>query len=709
MKNINLSEFIKKNKNNAIFACIYLIVALILCFFISKGSYSSNEISIYNPALNFTGVGLSSDGYSLPASNTNIVVTYSSNIDCEAYVMMEGAYLAAAPIPYTGEGNYNVISLPCNIPWSTSDFTVQFAGALEGDVVVSNLVITCDRTINNDVKLKSFVAFIVLVFSLVIILLFKSGKLSIISGIVIAALSFAVLFVAMPLAADVIYEGHDLLGLSGRIEGIKDAWSCGQIFPVVMPFANNGYGYLEFMYPELFLLIPAFLRHLNVSMVASLHTYIFLINICTAVFTYLSVKSILRHLSSDASDTGDTKIKLISLSSTLLYLFAQYRLADLYIRAAIGEAVAMVFLPALIAGLYHLLAGDKKKWWMCALGLSGVLESHILSMAMFMPILVIFVLFYIANIIKDKRYIEILKAIVLFLVLNAWFIIPFVKYYLFGLNTDALVINDPWNHTVLLSQLFSTTKGMASQDYFLRTLGVSSLAALIFVVLSVLEHFTVSDYDSTKSPLIKLLGCVSSVFGIYLLLSLDITPYKWLYAKGGIFETVISMLQFPFRLLTVSSACLIFMFALAIFNSKLLNKHYIPVVLSICVLGLVGSSAVIDDYQSFTIGLEPISGGFSKNVPDDYLPAGIDKSIFSDVNAYIDNGEIECTKRGTDVTIHYNASEATTASIPLLYYPCYKANADDGSKITVFNRDDKRIGLNLPAGEHTVTLSISLY
>ena len=707
MKKNNLSELIKKNKGILIFSCIYVIIALMLCIFINKGGYCSNEVSIWSPTLTSDGYGLSSDKYSIPASNVNVALTYTSNIDCDTYVMMEGAYIGAIATPLTGEGNYNVISIPCNVPWSTSDFTIRFDGANEGDVAISNLVITSDKSLNNDIRFKSVIAFITLLFILAIIVLVKLKMINTLNAIIISVLSFTVLFVSSPLMADVIYEGHDLLGLSGRIEGIKDAWACGQIFPVVMPNANNGYGYLEFMYPELFLLIPAFLRYINVSMVGALHFYIFLINICTAVFTYISVLSVLKYLSIDENYSSNKKTRIISLVSTLIYIFAQYRLADLYIRAAIGEAVAMAFLPLLIAGLYHLLAGNKKNWWMCVIGMTGVLQSHILSTAMFMPILVIFVLFYLSEIIKEKRFVEIIKAIIAFIILNAWFIIPFVRFYLFGLNTDALVINDPWNHTVLLSQLFSTTKGMATQDYFLRTLGISSLVVLIFVFIALFEHLSIS--SNVKSPLLRLLACVSTIFFVYLLLSLDITPYKWLYSLNEILNTVISMLQFPFRLLTVSSSCLVFMLAIALYSSNKLNEHIIPIAIGFAILGFVGSSALIDDYQSFTIGLTPISGGFCTHVPDDYLPAGIDKSILSDSNAYIDDGTIECTKRGTSVTLTYNAPSDTQASIPLLYYPCYKASLDDGSKITLINRDDKRIGLMLPAGEHTVTLKISLY
>ncbi|MFR5795353.1 MAG: hypothetical protein ACLUI3_07200 [Christensenellales bacterium] len=43
-------------------------------------------------------------------------------------------------------------------------------------------------------------------------------------------------------------------------------------------------------------------------------------------------------------------------------MLAAYRLTDVYARFAVGEALAMVFLPLFIAALWDCVAGDKNRW-----------------------------------------------------------------------------------------------------------------------------------------------------------------------------------------------------------------------------------------------------------------------------------------------------------------------------------------------------------
>lgn len=67
---------------------------------------------------------------------------------------------------------------------------------------------------------------------------------------------------------------------------------------------------------------------------------------------------------------------------SVLYTFATYRLTNLYYRAALGESLAMVFLPLLLWGTYEIFYGQEKKWFLMVLGVTGVLESHVLSFEM---------------------------------------------------------------------------------------------------------------------------------------------------------------------------------------------------------------------------------------------------------------------------------------------------------------------------------------
>ena len=66
-----------------------------------------------------------------------------------------------------------------------------------------------------------------------------------------------------------------------RIEGIKDGLLSGQFPVVIYPEALQGNGYLNCMYPNLFLYLPAYLRIKGVSMADSFKCMIFLFNFLT--------------------------------------------------------------------------------------------------------------------------------------------------------------------------------------------------------------------------------------------------------------------------------------------------------------------------------------------------------------------------------------------------------------------------------------------
>lgn len=107
-----------------------------------------------------------------------------------------------------------------------------------------------------------------------------------------------------------------------------------------------------------------------------------------------------------------------------------YRFTNIYARGALGETLALTFLPLIIAGFYHVLLGDKKKWPWLVIGFTGVIESHVLSTATMGVIFAVCCLIFIRELFCDKRWLELLKAAGLTVLLNLWFLVPFLFFYL---------------------------------------------------------------------------------------------------------------------------------------------------------------------------------------------------------------------------------------------------------------------------------------
>ena len=241
----------------------------------------------------------------------------------------------------------------------------------------------------------------------------KPGKEWIYGG----AIALAVLFASYPLFSDYLVECHDLNFQLYRIEGIKDALLSGQ-FPVrVHPTHINGYGYATAaLYPELFLYIPALLRIMGMSVVMSFKVFLFLINLATALVMYGAVKSI-------------TKSSYYATLASVVYTVATYRIICVHERAAVGEILAMCFMPLVVSGIYHVFIGDKKKWPQLVVGATCVFQSHLISTMLTAFLAVFLGLVYIRRLFSEKRWLYLLGSIAMIVLLNLWFLVPFFDFY----------------------------------------------------------------------------------------------------------------------------------------------------------------------------------------------------------------------------------------------------------------------------------------
>lgn len=689
-----------KIKKQLIFSAVYILISLIVVLTIVKNNYAHNYELFSSPKFNSEDISYVSEKMAFPASNHEMSINYSSPSSITISVIADGSILASCEAIANAS---DIATLSYSIPNATSNYQIRIDPSEPCEIEVYSVRITSDKYLNNDNYAKALFTFIVMMVGLAVLLCLFNGIFSMSQLFPIVILFFFSIFVSMPFLSDATMAGHDLGGLCGRIEGIKDALNDGQVYPTIFPKAYNGYGYLGFMYPEFFLLLPAFLRKINVSMTVSYHIFVFILNAATAYICYFCLRTILTKLSAE-NDTS-SKIDAIALCSALFYLMAPYRLTDLYIRAALGEVMVMAFLPLVISGMYHIFVGDRKKWYQLVIGLSGILHAHILSCFMVLPLILIFTICYIKSLFKDLRWREIIYSVIAFFVINSWDIIPFIKYYRFGLNTDALTIVNTGFHAVPLSQLFALGIGY-HEDVLVRTIGPASLIVLILFFTLIFERV----YNDMTSEVVvkdsswKFLYMCGGSFLLYLLLSVDIVPWNLLCTKFSIVKTIIQTVQFPFRFLMFVTVCLVFMMAIALLKSDLIQKLIMPITASIIILSIVSSGIIFDSFANRIESLNPYTGGFIANMTEEYLPAGTDTAIFGDINVYIDNGDITMDKNGTTTVVTYNSDKDTVASLPMLFYPCYKATDENGNIIEIVQLENKRMGLTLPSGSHTVTV-----
>lgn len=353
------------------------------------------------------------------------------------------------------------------------------------------------------------------------------------------------LAVNIPGLFEQLYYGHDIEFHVNRIAGMAEAIMQGQ-FPVRMNYAfNSGYGFANSMlYPELFLYIPAFLCMLGASVMTAYKILLLAINIASAAIGYYSFKRLF----------GDDKQGLIC---TFLYLLTPYRLSNIYCRAAIGEAIAAIFLPLLLLGIYELLFRDSKKWYLVVIAATGILQSHILSLEIAFAFTVLIFFLRVGYILKNKdfyRLFYMVKSGIYIVLLNIWFLIPFLEQF-----RNGYIIVDTrtelYETAVPLWQMFFSNRAMLKKIPL-------SLGLVLFLGIILFTYYC--RYSRRIQEEHKKLGISCMILGILCCYTAStLFPWKWIQGSE-IGNRLLAVIQFPWRLLGFGSVFLCVVCTIAI-------------------------------------------------------------------------------------------------------------------------------------------------
>ena len=479
-----------------------------------------------------------------------------------------------------------------------------------------------------------------------------------------------------------------------RIEGIKDGLLAGQMPVVIYPEAMHGNGYLNCMYPNTLLYIPAFLRICGVSMADSFKFLMIVCNFATAFLTYHCARTL----------GGNRKAALLA---SLLYSCCPYRFTNLYARGAIGEFLAMTFFPLLFTGLYHVLIGDRKKWGYLALGMTGLLQTHILSVTLAGIFCVLFGLLYVRQVIAEKRLIGIAKAALVSVLLNIGFLVPFVDFYKNeNLWQSALDIGTYQEYTMNLSGLLGM---QTTGDYHILTLGIP-LAVCAFIALAVLLC------ESRKDSFILCL----TVLGIVLLYMMtNFFPGRRMM-ELPIFSLILTKVQFAWRLLGPVSLLFALAGSICLYRSEILSAYRPAICVVLAALCLLSVSRFRDEDfaysdKSYTIGHEAKLTGIPKGAntvvyPYEWrLKNTLDNGITTDIVLTDENAVLieSFERQGTTTELSYTASAPNQyADLPIQYYMGYEAVDEKGTQIPIETGYNNKIHvlLNGDGNPHKITV-----
>lgn len=513
----------------------------------------------------------------------------------------------------------------------------------------------------------------------------------------IALALLGIAFIAsLPCLNGFLNWGDDICYHLIRIEGIKDGLASGQLPVVIYPEGMRGNGYLNCMYPNLFLYIPALLRLGNVSLAASYKFLVVLFQLLTVAVTYFSVKSI-------------CNMQKAALLAALLYTLCPYRLTNFYARGALGEALAMTFFPLLLAGLYHVLLGEQKKYWMLVLGFCGLVQTHVLSSLLGTILCVLLGILCIANAFTEKRWLAILKAAFLTLLLNIWFLVPFLYFYRNGnLRTDALDWSSFSEYSLNFSGLLGTIN---AGDYRTLSLGLPiAVCAAIGIFYFLLEAKTDNKQDAMAQRLFT--GFLLVMGGIFTFMVINQFP-GWEFMNIELYSKFFTNIQFAWRMLSPASVTLVLAGCILLYRSKLLAPYRQGIIIAltaVCLLSAIRYQP--EDFAYATYDSTYSRGHLSKMngipkgkntivYPYEWCPDGFavveppTAPEFSNPGAVAD---VICTRTGTTTTLSYqNTAVGNTVRLPLIAYAGYQAFDENGTSLSLLENKEQQIEVPLAA------------
>ncbi|MBQ9437797.1 MAG: hypothetical protein IJU50_05645 [Lachnospiraceae bacterium] len=354
--------------------------------------------------------------------------------------------------------------------------------------------------------------------------------------------------------------GLDLLSHLYRIDGLKNGLLSGQ-FPVrVQPGWLNGYGYaIGMFYGDILLLPFALLRLMGITLTTAYTLYVFSINLLTAILAYVSFK-------------GISKDPIIGLTCSAVYTLGQYRLIDIYFRAAMGEYSAMAFFPLILYGFYLLLTSEARKdsrgIWCLVFGFSGILHTHTLSCEIVFLYATMGCLMFAKKLLKEKeRLLAIGKAALLTIVINLWYLVPFMDFYL----RDKFFVNDGSRDGFTIQYIGTELQRIFAPAYFGMTedLPATLGGTLTLALFAGIGWALLASKQQKANAQVKGI-CRMLLLGVLSLwMSTDLFPYDALRACPPVYKTL-TMIQFPWRFLGMT--CVLMTFVLAGLLAEL--KHY---------------------------------------------------------------------------------------------------------------------------------------
>lgn len=430
-----------------------------------------------------------------------------------------------------------------------------------------------------------------------------------------------------------IVQGHDLNFHLKRILGVVDNINILKSNPIYYNYLNHfGYGNGLF-YPDIFLYIPALIYKMGLSIIDSYKIFIILINF----FSILSIRTCIKKIT---KNDKSTKIGMI------LYAISSYRFTDMYLRAAIGENLAFIFLPLVILGLYKIFYENHKEGYYLSIGLIGLMLSHVITTYLIIYIIIVFSIINYKCLKDKKRLKELIIHIVFSMLITSFFWMPMIEQMLidkFNFNANIEIFENcvPLPFLLLDIQIELPNRWIPS-----------GIGLIYFIIIPLFIK------TKEKNKFINSI-CIIGISAILL------SSIKILW-KIPLLYKLLSIIQFPWRLYSLATICFIIVTCYILDKIKKMEKPILIYTISIFIINCI-----------ITLFFPTIGNNLNENsiMIGEYLPIEL-KNNYQEVIKEYKNKNIEY-KYEKDKLIVNIIKKTENIELPLIYYKGYKVESNN--------------------------------
>ena len=450
------------------------------------------------------------------------------------------------------------------------------------------------------------------------------------------------------------FNGDDLAFHLARIEGLAQSISSGEFLPRINYFLAEGMGYpTGIFYPELFLYPGAILRYFGFSVVTSYQLYLILLNFVTFVIAYNCFYSV-------------NKSKWGAFLFSVIYGLSSYRMSDVLYRAALGESLAFLFFPLIYVGIYQIIYGDKKKWWILAFGMTGLLYSHPLSAVLSCLFLLVYCLTSIIPLIKNKaRLLRLALATVTAALLSADIWLPMLEQVLF----QKLRMQE-------VSMFYLAKEAQSLGEYLSiasNNIGYNNIGVLIPMGMLIgLIYLKKENKENQRLLFIAIL---------FFFLATSYFPH------ASFHETFFNAIQFPWRYFLIVTFLVCWFVADSLVKVKKIEFKTKTILVSLLLLLTIGlnlqNQLQLTQFRPTTAKQFEQLDGTSLGYGKEFLPSGMEAwatptNLLSEPQDHVKITNM--SRNDNAFFLHYNASSSTRLIYPILYYKGYVAEVNGTEK-----------------------------